>query len=1092
MSESGKSSPRVFVVGDLPEITTALTDYNVAVSTAQDVGNALETIPDQPIECVVTSADPGAVSGVELAAILHGRSDISTVVVGDVDAPVEDAAGVSNVYSRADPEKIVETVQSNLGTSPSTALSEATVAALEDLYQLEYDTQSLEQWLEAVVEIGCRRLGLPYGFVTRIDDDTQYIVTAVGDHEGLQTGASAPLSESYCKHTIESDDIVGFRDVRDVEWVDSDAIARFGLSCYLGGRIELDEPYGTICFADHETRPTSFSAEEQTFVKLLTKWVRYELLRHERQSELRLKNRAMDEAEIGITISDYTQPDNPIIYANNGFEQITGYSTEEATGRNCRYLQGERTDPETTTQIREAIDAGESVSVELRNYRKDGTEFWNHLQIYPITQNGEVTNFVGFQRDITERKERERELRAYETAINTAADGVYQLSPDGRFQMVNDAVCSITGYDREQLLGASLDRLLSEEDVERTQRRIADALQRGERDILTMTVTVERQDGTTLPAETRIGLLTEDGTHTGTVMVTRDISDRRTHEQTLTELHDVSRDLLGAESTAEISRTVAAAAAEILDIEVVAVYRFDEQDNRLRPEAVPEQTESKLDDIPVFGPGKGIAWDVFVSGERRIYDDVSADPDAYNPETPIRSELLLPIGDYGVLICGSTVPEAYNQQTAELADLLVANAQAAYDRMEREQRLHRRERELREKNQRLERLDEINDRIRRISHELVGATTREEIEELVCDGLTAIDSYTFAWIGEPDHTRDTIDVRTIAGRSDGYVDEIDRSGQGTEPTVTTASDGESTVFNRIADDLRQGTWRREALNRDYRAVASIPIQHSGIPYGALSIYADTTDVFDDETQTLLEEFAETVAHSIAAVELRKALLSDEQVELVFGIGSQPTTMFGIAETLDQIVTVSRMVPRSDGGVLLYGTVGNTTVEAFERCCGDRHDIESVHAKQVHGDAVRFELHVTGSALCATVADYGGSFERLTIRGDEGRLIVTVPSSGSVNEFIDLFTQQYEGSELLARRESGSETESTDPLAELTDRQREVLTVAYERGFYGWPRESTGEELAKSLDISAPTFLEHLRRAEAKLIDQMLGDGTGPS
>lgn len=1087
MPELDHSSPRVCVVGALPDITAALSDHNVAFSTVQDADRALDSIPDKPIECVVVSADPGAVSGVELAAILHGRSDISTVVVGDVTAAAEEAAGVAAVCSRTDPAEVVETVQSTLGTSESAALSEATVAALEDLYQLEYDTQSLERWLEAVLAIGCGRLDLPYGFVTRIDGDTQYIVAAVGDNEQLQAGASAPLSESYCQHTIENEDIVGFSDVRDVEWVEADAIERFGLSCYLGGRIELDDPYGTICFADHATRRAEFSAEEQTFVKLLTKWVRYELLRHEHQSELRLKNRAMDEAEIGITLSDYTQPDNPLIYANDGFERITGYGPEEATGRNCRYLQGERTDPEKVTQIREAVTAGESISVELRNYRKDGTEFWNHLQIYPITRDGEMTNFVGFQRDITERKQRELALRAYESAVNTAADGICQLDPDGEFQMVNDAVCSMTGYDRGQLLGSSLDGLLSADDVERIQRRIADALRRGERAVFTVTIAVERADGTTIPAEARIGLLTEDGTHQGTIMVVRDISDRLAHERTLTELHDVSRALLGAESTEEISRTIASAAAEILDIEVVAVYRFDEHDNRLRPEAVPEPTESILGDIPTFGPGDGIAWDVFVNGERRIYDDVSVDPDVYNPDTPIRSELLLPIGEYGLLICGSTVPEAYDQQTAELADLLAANAQAAYNRMEREQRLHRREQELRGKNRRLERLDTINDRIRRISHQLIGATTRDEIEQLVCDGLAAIDTYEFVWIGEPDHKRDTIAVRTTAGQTDGYVDEIDRTIGSPEPTVTAATNGESAVVNRIGDDLRRGEWRREALGRDYRAVASVPVKHSGIPYGALSIYATTTDSFDTETQQLLEDFGETIANSIAAVELRKALLSDQQVELVFGVQPQPTTIFGIAETLDRIVTVSRMVPRSDGGALLYGTVGNTTVEAFERCCTDRHAIENVYAEQVHGDAVRFEIHITGSSLCAAVADYGGSFERLTIRDGDGRLIVTVPASGSVNEFIDLFTQQYDGSELLARREKPSESVASDPLGELTDRQREALTVAHERGFYNWPRESTGEEIAQSLDITAPTFLEHLRRAEAKLIDRLLGD-----
>jgi len=127
--------------------------------------------------------------------------------------------------------------------------------------------------------------------------------------------------------------------------------------------------------------------------------------------DARLKERAMDEAPVGITISGPPEDDVPLIYANDGFERITGYPVDKILGDNCRFLQGEETDDEPVRKMREAIEAGESVSVELRNYRKDGTEFWNEVLISPITdEDGEVTNFVGFQQDISERKRKERQL----------------------------------------------------------------------------------------------------------------------------------------------------------------------------------------------------------------------------------------------------------------------------------------------------------------------------------------------------------------------------------------------------------------------------------------------------------------------------------------------------------------------------------------------------------------------------------------------------------------------------------------------------------------------------------------------------------
>lgn len=125
----------------------------------------------------------------------------------------------------------------------------------------------------------------------------------------------------------------------------------------------------------------------------------------DRKQELELKNRAMDEAPVGIVITDPTQDDNPIIYANERFQQLTGYDEDEILGRNCRFLQGEDTDPEPVATMREAVDNQEPLTVELRNYRNDGTEFWTRVSIAPVkNDDGNVTHFVGFQQDVTKWK----------------------------------------------------------------------------------------------------------------------------------------------------------------------------------------------------------------------------------------------------------------------------------------------------------------------------------------------------------------------------------------------------------------------------------------------------------------------------------------------------------------------------------------------------------------------------------------------------------------------------------------------------------------------------------------------------------------
>ena len=124
--------------------------------------------------------------------------------------------------------------------------------------------------------------------------------------------------------------------------------------------------------------------------------------------ELDLKERAMDEAPVGITISDPDREDNPLIYANEAFERLTGYPRDAAIGDNCRFLQGEDSDPEGIAAMRTAVEEGKPVSVELVNYRRDGEPFWNEVTIAPLTDaDGRITHFVGFQDDVTARKEAE-------------------------------------------------------------------------------------------------------------------------------------------------------------------------------------------------------------------------------------------------------------------------------------------------------------------------------------------------------------------------------------------------------------------------------------------------------------------------------------------------------------------------------------------------------------------------------------------------------------------------------------------------------------------------------------------------------------
>ncbi|MCL5745727.1 MAG: SpoIIE family protein phosphatase [Acidobacteria bacterium] len=139
------------------------------------------------------------------------------------------------------------------------------------------------------------------------------------------------------------------------------------------------------------------------------------------RAQLELKDRALASSAEGITITDARLPDNPLIYANAGFERLTGYSAAEVIGRNCRFLQGPGTDPEAVAVLRTAIQNRRAVTVTLLNYRKDGAPFWNRLSITPVRDAaGAVTHFIGVQSDVTEEKQAKDALQRANARLETA------------------------------------------------------------------------------------------------------------------------------------------------------------------------------------------------------------------------------------------------------------------------------------------------------------------------------------------------------------------------------------------------------------------------------------------------------------------------------------------------------------------------------------------------------------------------------------------------------------------------------------------------------------------------------------------------
>jgi sigma-B regulation protein RsbU (phosphoserine phosphatase) len=248
-----------------------------------------------------------------------------------------------------------------------------------------------------------------------------------------------------------------FRQITDMtcEWIwEQDAEGRYtysssAVSHILGYRAEeiIGKPYYELFFPEDKESSKAGVDRDATFHRLINryrhkdgrevftestgtpiaeaqgrvlKWrgVDYDVTERKRfEDALRLRDRAIEASSVGIIITDPHQPDNPIIYANPAFIQMTGCPENEVLGRNPRFMQGPDTDPEAVATLRSALHQGRDCHLTLKNYRKDGTPFWNELFISPVwDRQGRLTHFIGTQTDITLLRRAEAERHELEIA----------------------------------------------------------------------------------------------------------------------------------------------------------------------------------------------------------------------------------------------------------------------------------------------------------------------------------------------------------------------------------------------------------------------------------------------------------------------------------------------------------------------------------------------------------------------------------------------------------------------------------------------------------------------------------------------------
>jgi len=426
----------------------------------------------------------------------------------------------------------------------------------------------------------------------------------------------------------------------------------------------------------------------------------------------------------------------------------------------------------------------------------------------------------------------------------------------------------------------------------------------------------------------------------------------------------------------------------------------------------------------------------------------------------------------------------FDDWTAKLVETLGAVTRSALDYTEWEQ-------ELREQRQELREINSLNQQIRDITHTIVQADSRVELEQSVCERLIGSDSIEFAWIGNVDLENNAVTPRAQAGAGDTYLDNVsltlDRNTD-PEPSVQALQSRDVCGSSDVPTNIQHSDWRRMAAEQGFRSVLSVPLVYREALYGTLTVYSQIKSGFPDALESVLQDLCNLIAHATAAIEQREALQTTQTTELEFEVRGEAALFCRFATVLDCEIELERIVPQKGGSTLAFFSVADGTLEKLPEEATRLDGIEKGHLIKRANDTI-IQLRISEPCIASILSDRGLLLRRLFADSTRCRLTVEVPKSFDPRQAVNIIMSQYEGVQLLAKQESDT---SFDPsldtmLDTLTPRQREVVETAYRVGYFDSPRRVSGKDVAEMFDFSNSTFHEHIRKAEHKLFKNLIED-----
>ena len=552
----------------LEDAVDAATAEYEALRVTGEMSGALRNEGDAEELAAFEAAASALFDGVDARALCqYDRTQVPADVVRDViDAHpllVHDGRVSRNVYytppaAESGSEPASREVDRLLGSLREQTDAKAELRRrerfLRDSYRITADPAlEFETKLERLLELGRERFGVELGGMAAVDRDADRIAVehVSGDHESYEPGLEFPLSETFCGAAVETGDVLGIVDPAADGYDDRRVCSEHGFETYLGTVLEIEgDRDRMVFFMSGASRDRPFSTADRTFIDLIGQWLTYELEHRQRERELRERThhlRALVETtpECIKTVA----ADGTLLQMNSaGLEMVEADAESDVVGE-CVYDLIAPEDRRRFREFNERICEGDGEggddggSLEFDIVGLGGTRRHMETHAAPLRRPDGTTAQVALTRDVTERVEREAELRQtktrFETVFEQSDDGIFIVDPEAdELVDANPAACELTGYSRDELRSSRP----SERHVdEREQfRAFLDAV-RENGSAWTEDLHVHTKDGRDVPVEVSASATTLDDRSLVLGNV-RPIEARKTHERYQRELHEIIAD----------------------------------------------------------------------------------------------------------------------------------------------------------------------------------------------------------------------------------------------------------------------------------------------------------------------------------------------------------------------------------------------------------------------------------------------------------------------------------------------------------------------------------------------------------------------